>query len=111
MSSLLKERNVLPSFTGSGIDVVVYSMTNDLYPTSIEVASKLRSAGQKVDIVLEHDKKPKWVFKHADRIQARFVVVVAPDEFSNGEVSVKDLSSGEQKLVKIDSLSQWALTV
>jgi histidyl-tRNA synthetase len=108
---LLKERNVLPSFDSSGIDVVVYSMTKELYTTSLEISSKLRVAGQKVDIVLEHDKKPKWVFKHADRIKARFVMVVAPDEYSKGEVSVKDLISGEQKSIRIESVHEWALTL
>jgi histidyl-tRNA synthetase len=108
---LLKERNVLPSFEASGVDMVVYSMSKDLYATTIEVASQLRSAGLKVDIVLEHDKKLKWVFKHADRIQARFVIVVAPDELANGEVSIKDLSTGEQKAIKIETLSQWALNL
>jgi len=106
---LLKERNVLPSFQASGIDIVVYSMTKELYSTAINVASKLRSVGQKVDVILEHDKKSKWVFKHADRIQARFVVVVAPDEFVKGEVSIKNLSSGEQEKVPIESLHEWAL--
>ena len=70
-------------------------------------ATTLRKCGQSVDVVLE-DKKPKWVFKHSDRIKAKYCVIVAPDEYENGEVSVKDLDSGEQLAIKIDSLSEWA---
>lgn len=104
---LLKERNVLPSFDSAGIDSVVFAMNEDLYDDAVSVASKLRKAGQSVDIVLEK-KKTKWVFKHADRIKSRFVVIVAPNEIANGEVSIKDLSSGEQTSVKIEDLSEWA---
>lgn len=103
---LLKDRSVLPSFDSAGIDTVVFSMTKDLYKVSVDVASKLREAGQSVDVVLE-SKKTKWVFKHADRIGAKYCVIVAPDEHANGEVSIKDLTAGEQKTVPIDSLSNW----
>jgi len=103
---LLKERNVLPSFESSGIDSVVFAMTADLYGAAVDVATKLRMAGQSVDLVLE-SKKTKWVFKHADRLGAKYCVIVAPDEFEKGEVSVKNLIAGEQKTVTIDSLSDW----
>jgi Histidyl-tRNA synthetase len=104
---LLKERDVLPSFESAGIDTVVFAMNPDLYGNAVMVAKALRNAGQSVDVILE-EKKTKWVFKHADRIKSRFVVIVAPDEITNGEVSIKDLSCGEQKTVKIDALGEWA---
>jgi histidyl-tRNA synthetase len=105
---LLKERNVLPSFEGTGVDAVVFAMKEELYPACIEVATTLRQeCDQKVDVVLEK-KKTKWVFKHADRIQSRYVVIVAPDEYERGEVSIKDLSDGTQSVVKIDELADWA---
>lgn len=103
---LLKERNVLPSFDSSGIDSVVFAMNTDLYGDAIKVATKLREAGQSVDVVLEN-KKTKWVFKHADRLQSRFVVIVAPDELANGEVSIKTLETGDQSSVKIEELGSW----
>mmetsp|Transcript_21663 Transcript_21663/g.44681 ORF Transcript_21663/g.44681 Transcript_21663/m.44681 type:complete len:551 (+) Transcript_21663:251-1903(+) len=104
---LLKERNVLPSFESAGIDTVVYAMREELYPVAVQVASTLRSAGQSVDVILEN-KKPKWVFKHADRIKARHCCVIAPQEYENAEVAIKDMDSGEQVPVKIDDLSSWA---
>jgi histidyl-tRNA synthetase len=105
---LLKERNILPSFAGAGIDSVVFAMNENLHDDAIAIATKLRQSGQSVDVVLEQ-KKTKWVFKHADRIQARFVVIVAPDEIANGEVSIKDLGCGEQTSVKIGELADWAV--
>jgi len=103
---LLKERKVLPSFESAGVDSVVFAMNKELFKPALDVANVLRKAGQSVDVVLE-TKKPKWVFKHADRLQAKYCVIVAPDEFEKGEISIKNLDSGEQKPVPIGSLSQW----
>jgi histidyl-tRNA synthetase len=103
---LLKERNVLPTFENAGIDTVVFAMDQDLYNVAVDVATRLRQAGQRVDVVLE-SKKPKWVFKHADRIGAKYCLIVGADEYANGEVSMKDLQAGEQEKIKIDSLAEW----
>jgi len=48
------------------------------------------------------------VFKYADRLRSKYVVIVAPDEISNGEVAVKDMDSGEQQIMKVESLTEWA---
>ena len=104
---LLKERNVLPSFESVGIDTVVFAMDPSLYDNAIMVSKILRKAGQSVDVILE-DKKTKWVFKHADRIKSRFVAIVAEDELANGEISIKDLSCGEQRSIRIEGLGEWA---
>lgn len=103
---LLKERDVLPSFESSGFDTVVFAMKPELYSAAIDVATKLRQAGQSVDVVLQK-KKTKWVFKHADRLGAKYCAIVAPDEFERGEVSIKNLDLGEQNAVKIDELGEW----
>jgi histidyl-tRNA synthetase len=103
---LLKERNVLPSFDSSGTDTVVFAMNENLYKVAVSVATTLRENGQSVDVILDQ-KKPKWVFKHSDRIQAKYCVIVAPDEYEKGEVSVKNLESGDQAAIRIDALAEW----
>ena len=104
---LLKERNVLPSFDSSGVDTVVFALSPEQYSAAIKVASTLRACGQSVDVILEN-KKPKWVFKHADRIGARFCAVIGADELEKGEVAIKNLDAGEQTSIKLDSLETWA---
>jgi len=107
---LLKDRNILPSFEDAGIDTVVFAMNEELQGAAIEIASLLRMEGQSVDLVLEK-KKPKWVFKHADRVKAKNVAFVAPDEYENEEVSIKNLETGEQTSIKIASLAEWVKTI
>eukprot|EP00977_Amphora_coffeiformis_P018085 scaffold6161_cov158-Amphora_coffeaeformis.AAC.8 len=103
---LLKDRNLLPSFEASGMDSVVFAMSQDLYPAAIDVATRLREAGQQVDLVLE-DKKAKWVFKHADRIQSSYCWIIGRDEVEKGEVSVKILKTGQQENINLDDIAKW----
>lgn len=103
---LLKDRDLLPSFESSGVDTVVFAMSDDLYKASLDVASKLREAGQKVDLVLE-SKKTKWVLKYADRIGAKYCAIIGSQELENGEVAIKNLDAGDQENVKIAELADW----
>jgi len=103
---LLKDRNLLPSFDSAGIDTVVFAMGPDVYPAALNIATKLREAGQTVDMILE-DKKTKWVFKHADRIGAKYCAIIGSKELENGEVAIKDLVAGEQESVRLEALGAW----
>lgn len=106
---LLKERNLLPDFSKqTNMDVLVFAMNKDLYNVAISTAMTLRKDNKlNVDIVLESNKKTKWVFKSADRMCVSYVVIVAPDEYERGEVSVKNLVTGEQTCVKVEELVDW----
>lgn len=63
---------------------------------SLSLAAELRAAGLQVTSQLQPDKLQKQ-FKQADRIGARVVLVLGPDEVAQNAVSVKDLRTGEQR--------------
>ena len=88
------------------MDSVAFAMKPDLYPAAVDVATRLRQAGQQVDLVLEA-KKPKWVFKYADRIQSKYCWIIGADEYADGEASVKNLQSGEQENIKLEAIADW----
>ena len=48
----------------------------------------------------------KWIFKHADRSRAQYVVLLAPREFEEGLVRIKCMDDGEQEDVPIGSLAE-----
>ena len=50
------------------------------------------------------DKKMKWLFKHSERIGAERLVMIMPEEWARGAVRIKDLESGEESEVTLDSL-------
>ena len=60
---------------------------------AVSVAATLRSAGFAVDVLLEPARKVAKAFSYADRVQGQRVMFVAPDEWANGKVRMKDLLS------------------
>jgi histidyl-tRNA synthetase len=63
----------------------------------------LRSAGLKVDTDYM-ERKMKAQIKAADRLQARYALILGDDELNKGAVLMKDLASGEQQEVEIAHL-------
>ena len=99
---LLADKGLVPALP-SGNEDVVLSLGEDLRYAAMSVASKLRDSGRSVDLVLD-DKRMKWAFKHADRTGAQRLVMVMPDEWSAGNVRIKDLDTGEESDVAFDDL-------
>ena len=99
---LLAEKGLVPELF-SGIDDVVISLSPELRNAAMSVASSLRETGRTVDLVLE-DKRLKWAFKHAERSGAERLVMVMPEEWKDGKVKIKDLETGEEEEVSIESL-------
>jgi histidyl-tRNA synthetase len=65
---------------------------------SLKIAGELRRDGLNVAVYPELAKLGKQ-FKYADRIGARAALVLGPSELKDGQVTVKDLASGEQVAV------------
>ena len=99
---LLESKGLLPVLS-QGVSDVVFGMGPELRGAAMKVANQLRSRGRRVDLVLE-DKRMKWVFKHADRIAADRLVMVMPDEWANGIVKIKELSTGEESEASFEEL-------
>ena len=99
---LLADKGLLPELS-TGVGDVVFGMGAELRGAAMQVAAKLRSGGQTVDLVLE-DKKMKWVFKHAERCGAARLVMVMPDEWAEGKVRIKNLDTNEESTVAIEDL-------
>ena len=99
---LLTSKGLVPNLQ-SGVSDVVFGLGSDLRGAAMAVASALRLGGRSVDMVLE-DKKMKWLFKHSERIGAERLVMIMPEEWARGAVRIKDLESGEESEVTLDSL-------
>ena len=67
------------------------------------VAASLRDSERMVDLVLEN-KKMKWAFKHAERIGAKRLVLVGPEEWSRKMVKIKDLETGEESEILVSDI-------
>ena len=99
---LLAEKGLIPELV-SDIDDTVIPLNSDLRNAAVMVAASLRNSGRTVDLVLE-DKKMKWVFKHAERVGAKRLVLLAPDEWSRKMVKIKDLDTGEESEISLNDI-------
>jgi histidyl-tRNA synthetase len=69
------------------------------------IASALRRAG--IAAEMDHQGRSlKSQFKQADRLGARLVVIVGPDELAVGEVTVRDMGTKDESRVPLGELSE-----
>ena len=69
---------------------------------SFKIATLLRKNGFKVE--LEYDSKSFIKqMKTANKLSCQFVAIIGEDEFKNSSVRIKIMSSGEEKIVGLDS--------
>ncbi len=71
-----------------------------LFPLSL----KLKQAGVSVEMPYERDKKLKWLMKQADRIGAKFALLLGDDELKAGTASLKNMKLGTQETVSLKDL-------
>jgi histidyl-tRNA synthetase len=96
---VMGERGMFPpALTVTPADVMVTIWNTDGAADAVKLAAELRAAGLRVDVYPEADKIGKQ-FKYSDSRGIRFVTIVGDDEAARGVVAVKDLKTGEQKVV------------
>jgi len=84
------------------VDVYIAKTTeNNVYV--LQLTEHLRNHGFAVetDIV---GRSLKAQFKYADKLKAKYVIVIGDDEISSNQVTLKNMSTGEQTLVKVNEL-------
>lgn len=99
---LLREKNLIPILTHE-IEDIVFPLNGELKQAAAMVASNLRKKGRIVDLILE-DKRLKWAFKHAERVNAKRLFLVGQAEWECGAVRVKDLATREESDILISDL-------
>ncbi len=87
------------------VDVYLATATENNYAV-LQIAQTLRNANIGVETDLM-SRGLKAQFKYADKLGCRFVIVVGDEELNMEEVTVKEMSTGEQKRIKIDDLVNY----
>jgi histidyl-tRNA synthetase len=86
------------------IDVYLVRIDSNLMLKVSEIASSLR----KNDLIVDYDylnRSVKAQMREANKLNARFVLFVGGDEYNNGELVLKNLSTSEQEKIKVSELS------
>ncbi len=91
------------NLTEDSVDVYLIRLENEI---ELEVA-KLASALRRENISCDYDylnRSVKAQMREANKYNAKYAVFIGGDEYKRGELNVKNLSNGEQQVIKIDEI-------
>jgi len=103
LGELLAAKGLVPT-APPRIDVVVVPVTAELASAARQLVAKLRARGIAAEAPYGTPRIGR-ALKAADSAGATRVVIVGPDEWKDGNVTVKDLASGAESLVRADELA------
>jgi len=84
-----------PEIERASADVLLTLFDQSTIPEGLKLAGALRGAGIRVEVYPEPDKLGKQM-KYASSKKIRFAAILGGDEIGRGEVTVKNLDTGEQ---------------
>ncbi|MDO9556745.1 MAG: histidine--tRNA ligase [Coriobacteriia bacterium] len=91
-------------------EVYVARVDDSLAGAAFAIAQELRDGG--IAAELDHQGRSlKSQFKQADRLGARAVVVVGPDELATGAVTLRDMSTKDETRVSLDTIAERIKTL
>ena len=91
-----------------GIDAYVMAVSEDMRLKAAEVVAKLRAAGVSADVDIMGRKMAK-AMKYASNTRAKYAVIVGAKEMEQDSVTLRDMSTGDQCVVKVEDLAQRIL--
>ena len=99
----LEKLSLFPEQVGQHIDVLFCCFDEKSHELARKYAELLREIGQRVDVY------PDWVklgkqLKYADHIGAPYVAVIGEQERQQESINLKQMSSGEQTLIRFQQL-------
>jgi histidyl-tRNA synthetase len=103
LTELLRDHDLLPE-PGGAIDCYVAWLGADGRRCALRATRALRAAG--LSAVFEfRDRRIGNQLKSANQVGARWAVILGPQEVEANQARIRDMSSGEERVVPFDSLS------
>ena len=90
----------------SHLDVYVAPISDDVRLKAYEITKNLRKNNIKADVDL-NAKKFKKLMNYADKIKVKKIIIIGDKDLSKGKVTIKDMESGNQELVDVDSITDY----
>jgi len=86
-----------------GVDVYIATMGADAYRRGYTILSSLREKNFTCDIDY-NIRSIKAQLRQANKLKARFVIIIGEEEIKNDNVMLKDMSAGSQAEVSVDGI-------
>lgn len=91
--------------TDEALDCYVVALGETAEKKAVQLVHDLRKNGIQVDKDYQQ-RKMKGQFKAADRLQAKYVVILGEEELSRNAVLLKEMATGEQNEILIQELTE-----
>ncbi|BDH62404.1 histidine--tRNA ligase 2 [Lysinibacillus sp. PLM2] len=90
------------------LDIYVVAMGEEAKKKSVELLSSFRAKGisAEMDYI---DRKMKAQMKSADRLGAKYVIVIGETELEEASVNIKEMQTGNEEKVKLSELVNYLL--
>ena len=98
---ILKNREIFEK--ESLIDIYIIPMNTEI--ESLKLANELRNLGYKVEVDYQ-GRKIKKSLEFANKEKIPYVIILGEDEINNREFNLKNMESGNQTKIKLDSLEE-----
>lgn len=95
----------------NSIDAVVLVMGGENLAYAMDVVNALRDENIATSVYLDADKKFKNQIEYADKIKAKYSIIIGTDEVKNQVLSVKDMVSGNQQNLSVTDTIKLLKTV
>ncbi len=82
-------------------------MEQDKRQEYLKIAKELRGGGFKTDLYLGTEKGLRKQLQYADKVGAKFAVIVGSNEFANSTVTIKDLTAGAEASKEAAKREEW----
>lgn len=96
---LEKQKKDFPQY--NAVDLYIASMNQESVVKAMEIAKLVRDSGYSAEYDLM-DRNFKSQMKYADKIGAKFLLVLGEDELKTGDLKIKNMATGEQTPLKLD---------
>ena len=100
----LRNQNLLPEMP-SVTDVYVANLGADMKIPAFTFAQALRQKGVKADSDLA-GRSLKAQFKFADKIGAKYIVIVGSDEYARGTVKLRNMQTKEEQEIPLEKAAE-----
>jgi histidyl-tRNA synthetase len=100
------EAEELELLDSDGLDLFVIALGTEAKFIAAGLVNSLRDAGFNVDMSYG-DRALKGAMKAADKSGARFSLVIGEDEVASGQISIKDMETGEKEALAITAIADF----
>jgi len=101
---ILESKGLLPEFkVGSDVFVAYIGKELEIKKKAIEVTQTLRKANIKAEYDIQ-GRKLRKALDYANSIEVKVAIILGKRDLAEGKVTIRDMESGEQKQVAIESI-------